>query len=299
MCGYGEKLSRDGWEKIHIEQEIFLYRGRFARYNSCMLHANPVRTLRAGLAQIEVYASREEQGRAAAHRSAQLIGRAIEERGRARVIGATGNSQIPLVDALVTEPIDWSKVELFHMDEYVGMAADHPASFRYWMKSRLVDRVHPGITHYLEGDAPDLDAEIERFSHELLAGPIDLAFVGIGENGHIAFNDPPVADFKDLWTVKRVTLDAACRRQQAGEGHFADASLVPKEAVTITCTGLFRAASWVCCVPEARKAEAVRNAMEGPISEACPASLIRRHQGSHLYLDRDSASLLLLDPVRV
>lgn len=257
-----------------------------------MLHTNPLRAFGAGLAQLEVYASQEEQGRAAAQRAAQLIRKAIEERGRARVISATGNSQIPLVEALVAERIDWERVELFHMDEYIGISADHLSSFRYWIKTRISDKVHPHITHYLEGDAADIHGEMKRYSQLLLEAPIDVAFVGIGENGHIAFNDPPVADFNDPLTVKVVTLDEACRRQQAGEGHFRDFASVPKQAVTITCTGLFRAKDWVCCVPEARKADAVRNAIEGPISEDCPASLIRTHPSAHLYLDPDSASLL-------
>jgi glucosamine-6-phosphate deaminase len=152
--------------------------------------------------------------------------------------------------------------------------------------------VHPRQTFYLKGDAADLNAEIKRYSDLLLAEPVDLAFVGFGENGHIAFNDPPVANFNDPATVKRIELDQACRRQQAGEGHFPNEESVPKEAVTITCPGLFRAGAWVCCVPEKRKAEAVRNALEGPISERCPASLVRRHPNAFVYLDRESASLL-------
>ena len=137
-----------------------------------------------------------------------------------------------------------------------------------------------------------MDSEIKRYSDLLAAAPIDLAFVGFGENGHIAFNDPPVADFNDPLLVKRVVLDDACRRQQAGEGHFPDLVSVPREAVTITCPGLFRAQAWICCVPERRKATAVRNALEGPVSESCPASLARTHPNAHVYLDTESASLL-------
>lgn len=261
-----------------------------------MLHTGPLRILNAGLAHLAIYASQEELGRAAARRAALLIGQAVEERGRARILGATGNSQIALVEALVAQPIDWKKVELFHMDEYIGISADHPSSFRYWIKTRISDKVHPQIAHYLEGDAADMDAEIKRYSQRLLEAPIDLAFVGVGENGHIAFNDPPVADFNDPLTVKIVTLDETCRKQQAGEGHFPDVASVPKEAITITCTGLFRAKNWICCVPEARKATAVRNALEGPVSEQCPASLIRKHPRAHVYLDSESASLLSREP---
>jgi glucosamine-6-phosphate deaminase len=253
---------------------------------------NAPRQFHAGAARIQVYPSRAALGTAAAERAATLIQRAIEERGRARVIAATGNSQLPLAEALVTQPIDWKSVELFHMDEYAGMSAQHPASFRLWIRTRLAEKVHPLKTNYLAGDAADLDAEIERYSKLLNEAPIDLAFVGFGENGHIAFNDPAVADFRDPATVKLVLLDDACRKQQAGEGHFPDLASVPRQAVTITCTGLFRANAWVSCVPERRKAEAVRGALEGPISEACPASLVRRHPNASVYLDEESASLL-------
>lgn len=241
---------------------------------------------------IEVYPSPIELGNAAAERAAEIINAAIADHGRARIIAATGNSQIPLADALVKQRVNWSAVELFHMDEYVGIGPDHPSSFRYWIRTRLEQKIHPAAAHYLDGDVADLDGEIRRYSKLLLEAPIDLAFVGFGENGHIAFNDPGVADFKDPATVKRVTLDEACRRQQAGEGHFKDIDSVPKEALTITCPGLFRAKAWVCCVPERRKAEAVRNALEGPISESCPASLVRTHPNAFVYLDTDSASLL-------
>jgi len=254
------------------------------------------RTLRVGEAQIEIYGSTALAGEAAARKAAELISSAITERGKARVIGATGNSQIPLVEALVNQKkIDWKAVELFHMDEYAGMKPDHPSSFRYWIRTRLEEKVHPGKVNYLQGDAPDIDAEIERYSRLLNEAPIDVAFVGFGENGHIAFNDPPVADFNDPKTVKVITLDEACRRQQAGEGHFKDVASVPLHAVTITCTGLFRANAWVCSVPEARKAEAVRNALEGPISEQCPASLVRRHPNTYIFLDPESASLLAVN----
>lgn len=244
----------------------------------------------AGNAWVEIHESAAETGAAAAGQAARLIRRAISQRGRARIVAATGNSQIPLVEALLKEDIAWNSVELFHMDEYAGIAEDHPSSFRYWIRTRLVEKAHPRVAHYLQGDADDLEGEIARYSGLLQEGPIDVAFVGFGENGHIAFNDPPVADFEDPAAVKVVTLDEACRRQQAGEGHFANSASVPKQAVTITCSGLFRADAWVCCVPEARKAAAVRCALEGAISEKCPASLVRRHQNAHVYLDPDSAS---------
>lgn len=257
-----------------------------------MSHSGPLREFISGKAKVEIYASASALGRAAAEMAAQVIRRAIAERGRARVIVATGNSQIPLIEELVQQKLDWKHVEIFHMDEYAGMPADHPASFRRWIKRRVEEKVRPGKMNYLAGDAPDLEAEMNRYSELLNEAPIDLAFVGFGENGHIAFNDPHVADFNDPATVKRITLDEACRRQQAGEGHFKDVDSVPRDALTVTCTGLFRANTWICCVPEARKAEAVRNALGGPISEACPASIVRRHPNAHVYLDQESASLL-------
>jgi len=248
---------------------------------------------KTGNARVAVYDSAASAGMAAAAQAAELIQGAIANQGRARVIVATGNSQIPLISALVQEKIDWQAVEVFHMDEYAAMKADHPSSFRYWIKNRVEDKVHPRVMHYLQGDAADLDEEMNRYSQLLNEAPIDVAFVGFGENGHIAFNDPPVANFNDPATVKIVTLDEPCRRQQAGEGHFKDIESVPKEAITITCPGLFRANAWVCCVPEARKAEAVRNALEGPVSEKCPASVVRRHPNAYVFLDADSASQLL------
>lgn len=251
-----------------------------------------LQTIRAGEAQIEIYGSSALAAAAAADKAAGLITAAIAAHGRARVIGATGNSQIAFIEALVTRDIDWGSVELFHMDEYVGLSADHPSSFRYWIRNRIEQKTHPRIAHYLNGDAADLGAEIRRYSTLLNAAPIDIAFVGFGENGHIAFNDPPVADFDDPETVKVITLDERCRQQQAGEGHFKDVDSVPPRAVTITCTGLFRANAWVCNVPDLRKAEAVKNALEGPISEACPASIVRRHPNAYVFLDPDSSSLL-------
>ena len=218
---------------------------------------------------------------------------AIQGRGKARIVVATGNSQLNLVEALVQIPgLDWSRVEVFHMDEYVGMTGTHPSSFRYWIKLRIEDKVHPAKVNYMQGDAPDLDAEIERYSRLLRAEPIDLAFVGFGENGHIAFNDPHVADFEDPADVKRVSPDAVSRRQQTGEGHFATSDLMPQEALTMTCPALFRAAAWICSVPELRKAQAVRRALEGPIGTSCPASIVRTHPNATVYLDPDSASLL-------
>lgn len=206
---------------------------------------------------------------------------------------AIGNSQLDVIDALMSEQnIKWNRVEVFHMDEYVGIRADDPSSFRHWVRTRVEQKVHPTRVNYSAGAASDLDAEIEWYSRLMIVAPIDVAFVRFGENSHIAFNDPHVADFNDPALLKRVILDETCRRQQAGEGHFKDADSVPRSAVTVTCPALFDASASICSVPELRKAEAVRNALEGPISPACPASIVRGHPNSHVYLDKDSASLL-------
>lgn len=253
-------------------------------------------SLHFGNAEVPIFASLEELGIAAAQKAAARITDAIEQQGKARVIVATGNSQIPLVTALGQTAVDWSRVDIFHMDEYVGIPPDHPSSFRYWIRTRIEEKLHPRQVFYIAADAADLDSEMNRYARLLLAEPIDVAFVGFGENGHIAFNDPPNADFQDPATVKKVLLDEACRLQQVGEKHFPDIDSVPAFAVTLTCPGLFRANHWICCVPEERKADAVRNALTGPISEKCPASLVRRHTSARVYLDRDSASLLFTAP---
>ena len=252
-----------------------------------------------GEARVQIYASLEALGAAAARQAAGIIRDAIAQSGRARILIATGNSQLALIDALARQQgVEWKKVDTFHMDEYVGISRDHPASFRKWIRTRVEEKVRPGSMEYLEGDAPDLEAEMARYTRLLSAGPIDLAFVGIGENGHIAFNDPAVADFEDVLMVKRVVLDEDCRRQQVGEGHFENMDAVPCEALTLTCPALFRAQSWICSVPEARKAKAVRSALEGPISAICPGSLVRTHPNATVYLDTESSVLLARAPAR-
>ncbi len=230
---------------------------------------------------------------AAADTAARLIRDAVEKSGTARVIAATGNSQVAFIESLVQQPsVPWEQVGLFHMDEYAGMAANHPASFRLWIRTRIAEKVPVSQVHYLGADSDDLRAEMDRYSALLLARPIDVAFVGFGENGHIAFNDPPVADFNDPEVIKIVELDEACRQQQTGEGHFPTLQDVPLRALTLTCPALLRAAAWVSCVPELRKAKAVRDALEGPISTHCPASIVRTHPNANVFLDSESASLL-------
>jgi glucosamine-6-phosphate deaminase len=243
--------------------------------------------------RIEVHADSVRTGQAAAAAACEIIAAAVASQGSARIVIGTGPSQNTVIDALVRLPsIDWSSVEVFHLDEYVGISPDHPASFRRWLKERVADAVHPGIVHYLNGDAGDPDAEGRRYAGLLDADPIDVMFLGFGENGHIAFNDPGVADFADPLLVRRVRLDDSCRAQQVGEGHFPTLSAVPAEALTITCTGIMRGRHLICTVPERRKAGAVRGAIEGPLSTDCPASLAMTHPRARLFLDADSASLL-------
>ena len=247
-----------------------------------------------GKARVQIFSTRQELGAVAAVDAADLIEKAILQRGSARVMIATGNSQLDVVRELVKQPnIDWSKVDIFHMDEYVGVDANHPAGFQRWIRERVEDVVHPRTMNYILG-LGDPNAEIARYTQLLEAGPLDIAFVGFGENGHIAFNDPPIADFNDPQMLKCVTLDPTCRAQQVNEGHFESIETVPAQAITVTCSGLRRAKAWISCVPEARKAKAVRAALEGEISTACPASIVREQENAFVYLDAESAALLTL-----
>jgi glucosamine-6-phosphate deaminase len=232
-------------------------------------------------------------GKAAAIEAGNIIRAAISQQGRARIIVGTGNSQSDFIHSLVeSENLGWNAVEVFHLDEYVGMPDTHSASFRHWLRDHLVDRVHPGTVHYLRGDAPNIDEECRRYGNLLCSAPLDLCFLGFGENGHIAFNDPHVADFNDPLVVKRVALDERCRQQQLGEGHFPTLDAVPREALTLTCSILMKVGYLISCVPDRRKAEAVKTALEGPVSEECPASIVPTHFHASIYLDVESASLL-------
>jgi len=242
---------------------------------------------------VNVYETRELLGSNAAREAAGYIQETIRNRGKARVIFAAADSQLDMVANLTAMPgIDWNSVEAFHMDEYVGLSTSHPGSFGGWLKHNVVDKVHPAKVHYLAGDARNIGAECRRYAELLSSAPIDVCFLGIGENGHIGFNDPHEADFSDLHVVKVVTLDERCRLQQVREGHWPNLSRVPTAGITITCPALVNATHIVCCVPGPQKAEAVRNALEGPLATVCPASLIRTHPDARLNLDLESASLL-------
>jgi glucosamine-6-phosphate deaminase len=253
----------------------------------------PLRTYTVQQASVRIYSSKSEMGKAAAFDAVQLMRDAISRQGKVRIIVATGNSQLHLITALAADrTLNWKPVEIFHMDEYVGMSSSHPASFAHWVETYLTNVVHPGKVHYLHGDSPNLEENCRRYGALLTSETIDLCFLGFGENGHIAFNDPHAADFSDPLVVKRVTLDEKCRRQQVGEGHFPNVEAVPEVAITLTCPTLMNARNLICCVPESRKAGAVRDALQGPLSVSCPASLIVTHPGATIYLDPESAAYL-------
>lgn len=238
----------------------------------------------------------QQLGQIAAEDGAKLIRDAIARRGSANVIFATGASQFEMLTGLIVAPgIDWPKVTGFHLDEYIGLPASHPASFRRYLKERLVSRVPMREFHYIQGDAADTADECRRLNLLIKNETIDVAFVGIGENGHLAFNDPP-ADFNVFKPYIVVELDDACRRQQVNEKWFETLDDVPEEAITMSVTQILKAEAIVCSVPGQRKAVAVRNTVEGPQTPDVPASILQRHPNCHLYIDRDSAALLRAAP---
>ncbi len=240
---------------------------------------------------VRVFEDKLSLGKAAAEQASSVVRRAILDRGRARIIVATGTSQLDFLAALTgTQNIDWQRVEMFHLDEYVGLPITHPASFRKYLLERLISKT--GITqhHLLDGDG-DPGEVARRVGEALRSAPVDVAFAGIGENGHLAFNDPP-ADFQTEDPYLVVTLDEACRRQQVGEGWFANPSEVPRQAISMSVRQILKAKEIIAVVPDARKAQAVRRCLEGEISPMAPASILLTHPAATLYLDRESASLL-------
>jgi len=240
---------------------------------------------------IKVYDNKASLGRAAAERAAVSLRNAIQNSGRARIIAATGASQFEFLDALTAMPgIEWPRVEMFHLDEYIGLPPTHPASFRKYLLERLIHKT--GITkyHFLDGHADILEI-VRKVAAELKAAPIDIAFVGIGENGHLAFNDPP-ADFQTEEPYIIVDLDEPCRRQQVGEGWFASLSEVPTRAISMTVQQILKAKEILVVAPDARKAQAVKSCLEGEISPMVPASILRKHANTTIFLDRLSSALL-------
>jgi glucosamine-6-phosphate deaminase len=240
---------------------------------------------------VEVYSDNVTLGRAAAERARLFLQETISTQGHANMIVATGNSQLTFYAALrELRGIDWSRVDLFHMDEYVGINADHPASFRHYLHKEIVDVVHPAAFHGIKGDTLDALQECERYTELLRSHPADICCLGIGENGHLAFNDPMEARFDDPAWVKIVKLELASRQQQVGEGYFAGLEMVPEYAITLTIPTLLSAQHILAIVPEKRKAKAVRAALTGPISPQCPASILRIIPKASLFLDTESYS---------
>jgi glucosamine-6-phosphate deaminase len=258
-----------------------------------MLNAVRTGTRTIGGATVRVLADVPAMARAAADEALAVMRAAVATRGTANVMFATGNSQLAFVQALVheTEGVPWSDTVVFHMDEYVGVGPDHPAGFQRWIRERIVEPARPRAAYYVEG-LGDAGAECLRYTDLLQRHPLDLCCLGVGENGHLAFNDPPVADFADPLDVKVVELEAACRRQQVNEGHFPALDDVPAHAITVTIPALLRAGRVLAIVPEARKAAPVAAALTGPITTACPASALRTTSHATIYLEPDSARQL-------
>ncbi len=240
---------------------------------------------------IKICENKKEMGFEAAQDAVKLLNAAVEQHGKARIIAATGASQFDFLEALTSlEGAPWPKVTMFHLDEYIGLPEDHPASFRRYLRERLISKVQPGEVHLLNPGS-DPPRECQRVGTLLQEAPIDIAFVGIGENGHLAFNDPP-ADFETEDAYLVVNLDTRCRQQQLGEGWFASLEEVPRQAVSMSIRQIMKSRHVLCVVPEGRKANAVAATLRSPVSPQVPASILKNHSNTIMYLDKDSASLL-------
>lgn len=243
---------------------------------------------------VRIYPNKQDLASAAAAHAFNSLRDLLDKHQNVRLLAATGASQIDFLNLLTAElGLDWHRIELFHLDEYVGIGLDHPASFARYIKERLIEPTGINRFHLLDGTR-DPHAVAAEMSHDIAAARVDLAFVGIGENGHLAFNDPP-ADFETEEPYLVVELDEACRRQQVGEGWFASVSDVPTRAITISIPQLLKTGEMLCIVPDARKAQAVKACLEGPLSPDAPASALRVHPHTTIFLDTDSAALLSRD----
>ena len=240
-----------------------------------------------------IFDTREEMGKVAAADAAKRINAVIAEKGEANVVFAAAPSQNDLLENLLKEDVDWSKVRGFHQDEYIGISPDEPAGFGLWLRRAIFDKVPFMELHYLLCDADQADAKCAEYTELLTKYPIDLIFLGIGENGHLAFNDPAVADFNDPKMIKVVELDDVCRQQQVNDGCFPTLNDVPKQAMSLTMSFIMSVPHAICVVPTDRKANAVYGATRGPVTTACPASILRQHKSAGLYLDKAAASKIL------
>jgi glucosamine-6-phosphate deaminase len=258
------------------------------------MKTQPIYELKYDHLRTWVFRENAQLGQAAAETAADYLTGAIRRNGEANLILATGNSQLTFLRAMRNMPVQWSKINVFHLDEYIGLDPAHPASFPLFLRKHLLDHVHPKRFFPLQPGSPAEAENICRVYEKLLAEyPADLCVMGIGENGHLAFNDPAYADFEDSRKVKIVQLEETSRRQQVGEGHFKNLDEVPTHAVTLTIPALLAARQILVLVPEARKAEAVYRTLTGPIEAACPASILRRVPEAYLFLDKDSAREVL------
>ena len=241
--------------------------------------------------KIHVDSTAEQMGNRAAQETARRIRAAVQANGVCRILLSTGASQFEMLDALTKmEDIPWNQVVMFHLDEYVGMPMTHPASFRKYLKERFIDKVHPGAYFFVNGEG-DIQKNIETLTQEIRKAPIDVALVGIGENGHIAFNDPP-ADFETHEAYIVVNLDERCKKQQLGEGWFATMADVPNQAISMTVYQIMQSKAILSVVPGLRKAQAIQNTLEAPqVTNRIPATKLREHSDWELFLDSDSASL--------
>lgn len=242
--------------------------------------------------RVNIHDDKQSLGRAAAEEGAETICTAIASRGSAAIILATGASQFEMLQVLIDQDVDWERVTVFHLDEYVGLDIKHPASFRGYLRKRFVECVD-GLNEFVEvnGNAQDLQSELDRLAQKISSHNIDVCFAGIGENCHLAFNDPP-ADFNTKLPYIVVELDEACRRQQHGEGWFSDLDAVPTHAISMSIRQMMSVHKLVLAVPDGRKAKAVQHALEGEVTNRFPASILQNHDNVSLHLDRDSASLL-------
>ncbi len=241
-----------------------------------------------------ISSTKDETGRNAAEKASQILRSTLASKPKARFVAATGEAHFEFLDCLCrSENIDWSRTEMFHLDEYIGLPAAHPASFRKYLSERLVEKVHPGTVHFIQGDAPDSVSECKRIGNLVSIGKIDVTFVGIGENGHIAFNDPP-ADFEIEDPYIIVHLDEKCRQQQVGEGWFDSIKEVPLKAITMSVKQIMKSNVIICTCAEKRKAKAVQDCLSSnaPITPLYPASILKQHPQAHIFLDKESASLL-------
>lgn len=239
--------------------------------------------------QVYVYENRRYMGKEAAKKAAEIINSAIARKGEANVIFAAAPSQTDLLEALISENVDWTKVNAFQQDEYLGLDPEHPAGFGNFLRRHIYDKLPFKSCHFLYCRPEEAEDKCQEYAELLKKFPPDIIFLGVGENGHIAFNDPQVADFNDPKDVKIVELDQVCRNQQVNDGCFESIDQVPTHALTLTLSLIMRVPQAITVVPTSLKARAVARALHGEISEECPASILRRHASAELYLDRESA----------